>query len=71
MKQTLDAIYENGVFRPLTSPEIPDGQPVKLIVQIAYEVTPDDMLQLAARVYEGLPVEDIDEIENIALGKDR
>jgi predicted DNA-binding antitoxin AbrB/MazE fold protein len=71
MKQTLDAIYENGVFRPLTSPEIPDGQPVKLIVQMAYEVTPDDMLQLAARVYEGLPVEDIDEIENIALGKDR
>ncbi|MDP6115524.1 MAG: antitoxin family protein [Planctomycetota bacterium] len=30
MKQTLDAVYENGVFRPLSTPRIEDGQPVHL-----------------------------------------
>lgn len=30
MKQTLEAVYENGVFRPLSSPRIEDGQPVHL-----------------------------------------
>ncbi|MBW4499450.1 MAG: antitoxin family protein [Scytonema hyalinum WJT4-NPBG1] len=30
MQQTLDAIYENGVFRPLKSLKISEGQKVKL-----------------------------------------
>ncbi len=66
MKQILDAIYENGVFRPLTSLEISEGQSVRLIVETTSDSTPEDMLNLAARVYEGLSGEDIDEIEKIA-----
>jgi predicted DNA-binding antitoxin AbrB/MazE fold protein len=48
MKQTLDAIYENGVFRPLKSLKISEGQKVKLTVETTLVSSPDDMLELAA-----------------------
>lgn len=67
MKQTLDAIFENGVFRPLKNPEISEGQQVRLIVEIKLEQTPEEMLKLAAQIYQGLSTEQIDEIEKIAL----
>ena len=66
MIQTLNAIYEKGVFRPLTNPEIAEGESVKLIVETASKVNPDEMLKLAAQVYEGLSEEAINEIEQIA-----
>lgn len=69
MKQTLDAIYENGVFRPLESPKISEGQKVKLTVETTLVSSPDDMLELAAQVYQGLSAEQIDEIEKIALAR--
>jgi predicted DNA-binding antitoxin AbrB/MazE fold protein len=69
MKQTLDAIYENGVFRPLESPKISEGQKVKLTVETTLVSSPDDMLELAAQVYQGLSAEQIDEIEKIALNR--
>lgn len=69
MKQTLDAIYENGVFRPLKSPKISEGQKVKLTVETNLVSSPDDMLELAAQVYQGLSAEQIDEIEKIALAR--
>ena len=67
MKQTINAIYENGVFRPLKSPEISEGQQVRLIVETTSDLTPEDLLELAAQVYQGLSAEQIDEIEQIAL----
>ncbi|MFB2919087.1 antitoxin family protein [Aerosakkonema funiforme] len=66
MIQTLDAIYEQGVFRPLTKPEISDGESVKLIIETSSRANPDEMLKLAAQVYEGLSEEAINEIEQIA-----
>ncbi|MFB2971682.1 antitoxin family protein [Aerosakkonema sp. BLCC-F183] len=66
MIQTLDAIYEQGVFRPLTKPEIPDGESVKLIIETSSKSNPEEMLKLAAQVYEGLSQEEINEIEQIA-----
>ncbi|KYC36047.1 hypothetical protein WA1_40620 [Scytonema hofmannii PCC 7110] len=68
--QTLKAIYENGVFRPLEEPELIEGQFVQLIVEPTTPLSPQDMLQLAAQVYEGLSATDIDEIEEIALNRD-
>ncbi len=69
MTQTYEAVYENGVFRPVTPPVIlTNGQHVRLSVEI------DDaahILELAARVYQGLPDEQIDEIETIALDRSR
>jgi len=62
VQQTLEAVYENGVFRPLEKIEIAEGQQVRLIV----ETLPEDLLELAAQVYEGLSDK---EIEQIALDR--
>ena len=67
IKQTLEAIYENGVFRPLKSLKLSEGQQVWLMVETNLERTPEDMLNLAAQVYQGLSDEQVDEIEQIAL----
>lgn len=69
MKQTVNAIYENGVFRPLKTPEISEGQQVRLIVETRSDSNPEDLLELAAQVYQGLSAEQIDEIEQIALNR--
>ncbi len=69
MKQTLEAIYENGVFRPLKSLKLSEGQQVWLMVETNLEGTPEDMLNLAAQVYQGLATEQVDEIEQIALNR--
>jgi predicted DNA-binding antitoxin AbrB/MazE fold protein len=67
MKQTLEAIYENGVFRPLKSLKLAEGQQVQLIVETNSELSPEEMLKLAAQVYEGLSLEQVNEIEQIAF----
>ena len=67
MKQTLDAIYENGVFTPLKPPKIIHGQRVRLTVESRAAQSSDDLLELAAQVYQGLSEKEIDEVEQIAL----
>jgi len=47
MQEILEAVYENGTFRPLRVPQLAEGQIVKLIVQFQSVITPDDMLALA------------------------
>ena len=66
MKQTMEAVYVNGVFKPLNTPELFEGQYVRLEVETPLEESSDDLLELAARVYEGLSDDDIDAIEKIA-----
>ncbi len=66
MQEILEAVYENGTFRPLKVPQLSEGQIVKLIVQSQSATTPDDMLAIAASVYQGLSVAEISEIEQIA-----
>ncbi|MDJ0616352.1 MAG: antitoxin family protein [Calothrix sp. MO_192.B10] len=68
--QTLKAIYENGVFRPLEKPNLNEGESVKITVESTTSFTPQEMLKLAAEVYEGLLETDIDEIEELALQRD-
>jgi predicted DNA-binding antitoxin AbrB/MazE fold protein len=70
MQQVLDAVYENGVFRPLQAPEVAEGQQVQLVVKTTTELTPDEMLELAAQVYQGLSDQDINDIEQIALDRE-
>lgn len=69
MKESIDAIYENGVFRPFKHPDISDGQRVRLVVERLSETPAEDLLELAAQVYNGLSGQDIDEIEQIALNR--
>jgi predicted DNA-binding antitoxin AbrB/MazE fold protein len=68
MKETIEAIFENGTFRPL-QPEtvgLPNGQVVRLTVESSPK---SRILELAARVYEGLSEEEIDDIQRIALDR--
>ncbi len=66
MKQTMDAVYENGVFKPLNPPKLSEGQHVRIEIEMSFEENFDDLLELAAKVYEGLSDDDIDSIEKIA-----
>ncbi len=67
----IDAIFENGVFRPLAPlVGIPEGRTVRLTVELfppTAEPPAEDVLALAAKVYEGLTEEEIDEVDRIAL----
>ena len=72
MINNVEAIYEDGVFRPLLSiPDISEGQRVRIVVEIAREDNSDEeiILELAASVYGGLSDQDVDEIESIALNR--
>jgi predicted DNA-binding antitoxin AbrB/MazE fold protein len=62
----MDAVYQDGVFRPVSSPELPEGERVRLTVERVAQSTPDDILRLASQVYEGLSQQDIDEVEDMA-----
>ena len=66
MKATVDAIFQDGVFRPVEPPELPNGERVRLTVERVTQATPDEILKLARQVYEGLSQKDIDDIEEMA-----
>ena len=70
MTQTIEAIYQNGMFKPLNpvSEDIAEGERVEIIIKDK-KLSPDEMLKLAGQVYEGLSAEDIEEIERIALDR--
>jgi predicted DNA-binding antitoxin AbrB/MazE fold protein len=72
MTQTIEAIYQNGMFKPITpiSEDFEDGKKVKLVVEIESEdeeVNP--IMKLAENFYEGLSEEDVEEIERVALDR--
>ena len=66
MKGTVEAVFQDGVFRPDRPPDLPEGERVRLTVESMAQGSPIDILDLAARVYEGLSAKDIDEIEKMA-----
>jgi predicted DNA-binding antitoxin AbrB/MazE fold protein len=69
MQQILEAIYENGTFRPLKVPQLAEGEMVQLVVHSQPAITPDDILAIAASVYEGLSEDEICEVEQIAYDR--
>lgn len=69
MQQTVEAVYENGIFRPLKVPKLSEGQEVQLIIKSKDKMEPNQMLQLASEVYQGSSVEQIQDIEQIALNR--
>jgi len=61
--ETIEAVYEHGGFCP-TAPfnmNLAEGQKVCLVVMPIEK--PDDILALAAQVYDGLSDDQIDSIE--------
>jgi predicted DNA-binding antitoxin AbrB/MazE fold protein len=61
--ETIEAVYEHGSFRPIAPVDMnfSEGQKVRLVIERVGN--PDDILALAAQVYEGLSDEQIDSIE--------
>ena len=68
MPQTLAAVYENGVFRPLTNRTLglSEGQHVRITLETN---SPSEMLALAAQVYSGLAESEVDEVEKSVLDR--
>jgi predicted DNA-binding antitoxin AbrB/MazE fold protein len=64
--EAIEAVYEHGGFRPIAQAGInlAEGQRVRIVVEPIEQ--PDDILALAAQVYEGLGEEQIDSIERHA-----
>lgn len=69
MQQVVEAVYENGVFRPLKALELSEGQEVQLIICLKNKIDPNQMLRLAAEVYQGFSDEQIRDIEKIAIDR--
>ena len=70
MRETLDAVFENGAFRPLSPAKayLSQGQRVTLTIETPV-AKGQDLIALAAKVYDGLTDEQIGEIERIALDR--
>ena len=70
MSQTLDAVFEDDIFKLLDNGSLPfsEGQRVKLTVETPAE-TQDDLIELAAQVYDGLTKEEVNEVERLALDR--
>lgn len=43
MSQPIDAIYEDGVFKPLSPPDLPEKTPVKVIAAQVSEESDDEV----------------------------
>ena len=69
MKQTIDAVYAKGVFKPVKRPDVAKGQQVRLTITTAQSSGGPDLVAMAAKVLEGLSAGDIREFEMIALDR--
>jgi len=71
MTRNLDAVYENGAFRPTGDVDInlPDGARVRLTVEPISQNGEENVLDLAAKVYVGLSDGDVADIERIATDR--
>ncbi|MFB3132625.1 MAG: antitoxin family protein [Rhodothermales bacterium] len=67
--QKVDAIFEDGSFKPLMplDPVPKEGQHVRIVIEPLDGA--EQLLDLTTQVYEGLSDEEIDEIEEIALDR--
>ena len=73
MSQIIEAIYQNGVFKPLKplSSEFHDGETVHIeVTETTGELdSVNPIMKLGENFYEGLSEDDINEIEKIALDR--
>ena len=69
MQQNCEAVFENGILRPLVNLKLKEGQPVRLIIEETTTLKAEEMLKMAFQVYEGLSEQEIDKIEEIACNR--
>ena len=68
MTKTVEAIFENGVFKPISPLSLSEHKKVTLIIKDNNE-EPTDILSLASLVYDGLSPKDIEDIEILVLDR--
>jgi predicted DNA-binding antitoxin AbrB/MazE fold protein len=69
MVKVLDAVYENGVLKPLVDLGLAEHQRVVLEIWLPSKAGEESALEAWQQVYEGLSEEDIAEVEAIALNR--
>jgi predicted DNA-binding antitoxin AbrB/MazE fold protein len=71
MTKTVNAIFENGVFKPTSPLELSEHKKVTLIIKDSNEEETIDILSLASLVYNDLSPKDIEDVESLALDRSR
>jgi len=69
MTQTIEAVYEEGVLKPLQPLDLPEHQPVSITIHVHPAETSEAALTSWEQVYQGLTPEEIAEVEAIALDR--
>jgi predicted DNA-binding antitoxin AbrB/MazE fold protein len=70
MARVVDAIYENGMLKPLETLDLPEHQRVRITIHEPLESL-EETLEAWHQVYEGCADEEIAQIETIALDRTR
>ncbi len=68
MNQTIEAVYEDGVFKPVNpiTIEIEEGEKVKIVVKTE-DHCEEASVDLAEKYFKGLSEDDIDKVITHAL----
>ncbi len=69
MDYILEAIFENGVLKPLESIKLPENQRVTITIQLPPVENPDEELESWHQVYAGFSDLEIQQIESVALDR--
>ena len=69
MRQTIKARYHDGVLQPLEPLALNDDAEVQGTVDTDLALGTDEILRLAAQVYQGLSADEITQVESIALDR--
>jgi len=69
MNTIFEAVYENGVLKPLESVKLSEHQRVTITIQLPQVENPDQELESWHQVYSQLSDQEIKEIESIALDR--
>jgi predicted DNA-binding antitoxin AbrB/MazE fold protein len=67
----LEAVYEDGVLRPLEDPGLQEHQRVLLEIRFEPREQASSALEAWHKVYEGLSADEIAEVEAMALDRSR
>jgi predicted DNA-binding antitoxin AbrB/MazE fold protein len=71
MTRTVEAVYENGVFKPLEPIELPEGQRVEVTIPYIFrpitEEEVEERLRETQQLFEGLTEEEIAKVEASVL----
>ncbi|MDH4082824.1 MAG: antitoxin family protein [Nitrospira sp.] len=69
MRQTVKARYHDGILQPLEPLVLAEEAEVQIIVETESAVSAEDILQRAARVFQGLTPDEVAQVEAIALNR--